>query len=301
MYTSGNFDGAQTILLNAEDRKPGNPQLQLEEAALKEEIGDLEGAAHLYSLAASSKGQADLQIDEASCLARSGHWDEAVQILASFLESPPGHPDALWELALAHRSLAKRGGWNGRSAKAEWRLERQCLEALVAQRPDMSAAQMMLGECAETLGDGEAAVVAYEAALSLEPSYRKLNARVARLLRRMGERAKALDWYEKATAVEPDNEALRNEKAILLKKMPHLVKERSAERMRLWEAVTPPTQTAMPPSSILVRVGLATPLSRIVFRGGASFDAGGESRARFGGQLRLCGGLVGGRPRCHFG
>ena len=271
-YTLGEMDAAQSILLKAEAEKPGDPRLQLEEAALHEEMGDLEGAARYYNLAASSNGQEDLQIDAASSLARSGHWNEAARILISFLETPPGHPDALWELALVHRSLAMLGGWEGRSARAEWRLARGCLEALVAQRPEMSAAQMLLGECDETLGDGDAAVAAYESALSLEPSYRKLNARVARLLKRKGRSAEALDWYEKATAVEPQNALLQREKARLLKRWPRLVKERREERMRRWEAVTPPTQTDLPSSSIMVRVGLTTHLFRIVLRGGGDLQ-----------------------------
>lgn len=267
-YACGNLDEARAALAQAADGKIPSAELEREMAVLSEEAGDWEGAARLFNSAASHSGDEQLQIEEASCLARGGRWEEAIRLLLTFLEQPPGHPDALWELALLHRSLAKRGGWEKRDARSEWRLAKGCLQALVAQRPEWGAAQMLLGECDENLGDLAGALAAYQDALSLEPSYKHLNAAVARLLRRQGRSAEALTWYEKATSVDPGNELIRKEKASLVRRYPRLARRQKAARERQWEAVTPPQETALPASSVTIRVGLETHMTRVVIRGG---------------------------------
>jgi len=268
-YQAGDLSGALSLVSRALDKVPRDSRLQLEKAVLLEESGDWEGAARFYSLAAASMAQTGLGIPAASCLARGERWDDAIEALVGFLEDPPGPPDALWELALTHRTMAKRGGVTGRNVETEWTLARRCLEALVTQKPDWAAAQMLLGECDERLGDREGAVTAYRRALALEPSYKKLNARIARLLSRQGKAADALPWYEKAVSVDPGDRVLQEEKDALARQAPSVVKERSDARQKRWEAVTPPQETTLPASAITVRVGLATQLSRIVFRGGS--------------------------------
>jgi peptidoglycan hydrolase-like amidase/Flp pilus assembly protein TadD len=268
-FAEGDLACAEQALEEAFEGEEGDLPLLLDRAAVREEADDPEGAWAWYSRAVSVMGDPRVLVEAAAAQARCGGLEGARSTLESRCDADPEDVRALWYAALVHRALARRSPGK---AGTHWAKARERLEAFVSLRPEAPEALLLLGECAEALGDASGAVSAYESALRADSSLKSLHARLARLHRRMGDADKALERFERAVAVAPGDADLAREKRVAEQGSPERDRERRETRKRRWTEHRPLQETPLPPSPVTVRVGLETGLRRLVLRSGGALS-----------------------------
>jgi protein O-GlcNAc transferase len=142
-----------------------DPQLapaQANRGAILQLQGDLVGASRCYGQALALdpglQEAADNLAQVAELLIRSDRVAAGEQALRTLLGAVRGHSSGLYSLGVL------------RMAEARFEAARRCFERLLRQGPQPPAVIFQLGQAREALGDPEAAIEAYIAALQLDPA-----------------------------------------------------------------------------------------------------------------------------------
>jgi protein O-GlcNAc transferase len=147
---------------------------------------------------------AQVSLDEAINLHRSGRLQEAEEIYRDILKAVPNNFDCLHLLGVAQ---LQRGNYHDAL---------QLIDTALSKNPRSAIACNNRGAALRAMGRLTDALSAFAAALALDPEYSDALSNQGAVLNELGRNEEALASYDKALAIKPDTaEALNNQGKIL--------------------------------------------------------------------------------------
>ena len=183
----GEMSAALTMLRALVSREPGNGRARAAIAGLLERRGDIEGAlAELGRALDSQPDDISLLVARATLLASRARYDQAEVDLRRATRVNDRSAEVQVQLGMLF------------SKRARWREAIDPLLVAVAADPSRGDAQYYLGEAYNHIDDLPAALVAYEAAATLQPTNMRALKGIGIVLDRMGRPAEAAAAYRRA-------------------------------------------------------------------------------------------------------
>lgn len=268
MFAQGQNGALEEAVLQKLEEEPDQKDLWLELADLRKSRGDYEGTVAAYQNYLASVKDWKVQVDLALTLEQMGKFLNAKSDLEGLNKSHPDDPDILWGLA---RLCLYQSKWKSirtqDSPRAALADAQKYLLQLTGLKPGFALGLWQLAGVSRSLGDRDRALRAYEAAVKQDASYKFAHRAMAEILARDGRYSQSLAKFEQAMAIEPDDAALKKEAAAVATKAPQTARKRKEQRLKQWEEWKAPAETVIASSPVTLRVGLATGLGNLLFRG----------------------------------